>query len=155
MSTHENFLNFFQQFNLWCLEHGTWYHCKKSKLLHCALTQCSALTQSNRKSSVFLHWLSISERGYHIQVKILLILRQSWSYLFLLTPLIQGEGGGDYLSFDSIYTATAIPFIYSFSGNCAPQPQFPHACVCERFIYSLDRSTYFLQQKRQTHRTNI
>ncbi len=25
-------------------------------------------------------------------------------------------------------TATAIPFIYSFSGNCTPQPQFPHSC---------------------------
>jgi hypothetical protein len=33
-------------------------------------------------------------------------------------------------------TATKIPFVYSFSGNCAaPQPQFPHSCVSERFIY--------------------
>jgi hypothetical protein len=23
-----------------------------------------------------------------------------------------------------------------------PQSQFPHSCVCERFIYSHDRSTY-------------
>jgi hypothetical protein len=43
-----------------------------------------------------------------------------------------------------------IPFL----GIARPQPQFPHSCVCERFIYSQDRSTYFLQQKRQTHRGN-
>jgi hypothetical protein len=36
-----------------------------------------------------------------------------------------------------------------FSGNCAPQSQFPHSCVCERFTYSQDRSTYFLQKNRQ------
>jgi hypothetical protein len=41
-----------------------------------------------------------------------------------------------------------IPFL----GIARPQPQFPHSCVCERFIYSQDWSTYFLQQKRQTHR---
>jgi hypothetical protein len=28
-------------------------------------------------------------------------------------------------------------------------PQFPHSCVCERFMYSQNRSTYFLQQNRQ------
>ncbi len=44
-----------------------------------------------------------------------------------------------------------IPFL----GIARPQPQFPHSCVCERFIYSQNRSTYFLQQKRQTHRGNI
>jgi hypothetical protein len=44
-----------------------------------------------------------------------------------------------------------IPFL----GIAWPQPQFPHSCVCERFIYSQDRSTYFLQQKRPTHRGNI
>ncbi len=44
-----------------------------------------------------------------------------------------------------------IPFL----GIAWPQPQFPHSCVCERFIYSQDQSTYFLQQKRQTHRGNI
>ncbi len=44
-----------------------------------------------------------------------------------------------------------IPFL----GIARPQPQFPHSCVCERFIYSQDRSTYFLQQKIQTHRGNI
>jgi hypothetical protein len=44
-----------------------------------------------------------------------------------------------------------IPFL----GIARPQPQFPHSCVCERFIYSQDWSTYFLQQKRQTHRENI
>jgi hypothetical protein len=40
-------------------------------------------------------------------------------------------------------------------GIARPQPQFPHSCVCERFIYSQDRSTYFIQQKWQTLRGNI
>jgi hypothetical protein len=53
-------------------------------------------------------------------------------------------------------TATAIPFIYSipFLGIARPQPQFPHSCVFERFIYSQDQSTYLLQQNWQTHRGN-
>jgi hypothetical protein len=34
-------------------------------------------------------------------------------------------------------------------------PKFPHSCVCERFIFSHDRSTYFLQQNMQTDRGNI
>jgi hypothetical protein len=42
-----------------------------------------------------------------------------------------------------------------FPGIARPQPQFPHSCVFERFIYSQDQSTYFLQQNRQTHRGNI
>jgi hypothetical protein len=37
-----------------------------------------------------------------------------------------------------------------FQGIARPQPQFPHSCVCERFIWSQYRSTYFLQQNRQT-----
>ncbi len=28
-------------------------------------------------------------------------------------------------------------------GTARPQSRFSHACVCERFIYSRDRSTYF------------
>jgi hypothetical protein len=32
-----------------------------------------------------------------------------------------------------------IPFL----GIARPQSQFPHLCVCERFIYSQDWSTYF------------
>ncbi len=28
-------------------------------------------------------------------------------------------------------------------GTARPQSQFPHSCVCEQFIYSHDRSTYF------------
>ncbi len=44
-----------------------------------------------------------------------------------------------------------IPFL----GIARPQTQFPHSCVFERFIYSQDQSTYFLQQNRQTHRGNI
>jgi hypothetical protein len=46
-----------------------------------------------------------------------------------------------------------IPFL----GIARPQPQFPHSCVLERFIYSHDQPTYFLQQnrQRQTHRGSI
>ncbi len=44
-----------------------------------------------------------------------------------------------------------IPFL----GIARPQPQLPHSCVFERFIYSQDQSTYFLQQNRPTHRGNI
>ncbi len=45
--------------------------------------------------------------------------------------------------------------MYSFSGNSAASAQFPHSCVYERFIQSQDRSTYFLQQNRQTDPGNI
>ncbi len=37
-------------------------------------------------------------------------------------------------------------FCIPFLGIARPQSQFPHLCVCDRFIYSRDRSTYFLQQ---------
>ncbi len=36
-----------------------------------------------------------------------------------------------------------------------PPTNSAHSCVCERFIYSQDRPTYFLQQKRQTHHLGI
>ncbi len=32
---------------------------------------------------------------------------------------------------------------FSFLGTALPQSQFPHLCVCERFIYPQDWSTYF------------
>ncbi len=43
----------------------------------------------------------------------------------------------------------------SFLGIARPQSQFPHSCVCERFVYSQDRSTYFLQKNRQIEGGNI
>jgi hypothetical protein len=37
-----------------------------------------------------------------------------------------------------------IQFESSQKRNCvAPQFQFPHSCICERFIYFYDWSTYF------------
>ncbi len=54
-----------------------------------------------------------------------------------------------------IYTATKISFMYSFLGIARPRSQFPQPCVCERFIYSQDRFTYFLQQNRQIEFWNI
>jgi hypothetical protein len=47
--------------------------------------------------------------------------------------------------------------MYSFFWNLRGlmQSQFSHSCVCERFIYSHDRSTYFLQQNSQTDHGNI
>ncbi len=36
-------------------------------------------------------------------------------------------------------------YIY-FLGIARPQSQCPHSCVCERFLYSQHRCTYFLQQ---------
>jgi hypothetical protein len=47
------------------------------------------------------------------------------------------------------YTATAIPFYIPFLGIARPQPQFPHSCVLERFIYSQDQSTYVFPPAEQ------
>jgi hypothetical protein len=47
-----------------------------------------------------------------------------------------------------------IPFL----GIARPQSQFPHLCVCERFIYSQDQFISLhisLQQNRQTDPGNI
>ncbi len=44
-----------------------------------------------------------------------------------------------------------IPFL----GIAQPQSQFRHSCVCERFIYFQDRSTYILAAERQTNPGNI
>ncbi len=49
----------------------------------------------------------------------------------------------DFLS--GVSTATKILFMYFGNlGISRPQSQFPHSCVCERFLYSQYCSTYFL-----------
>jgi hypothetical protein len=45
-----------------------------------------------------------------------------------------------------------IPFL---GTACAASVLIPHLWVCERFIYFLDRTTYFLQQNRQINGGNI
>jgi hypothetical protein len=45
---------------------------------------------------------------------------------------------------------------YSQKRNCwPPQSQFPHSCVCERFIYSQDRSAYSAAGNMWTEPRNI
>ncbi len=36
-----------------------------------------------------------------------------------------------------------------------PCSQFPHSCICERFIYSQYRSPFFLQHNRKTDSGNM
>jgi hypothetical protein len=38
-------------------------------------------------------------------------------------------------------------FCIPFPGIAQPHYRFPHSCVCERFIYSHDRSAYSAAQK--------
>jgi hypothetical protein len=40
-------------------------------------------------------------------------------------------------------------------GIAQPQSEFLHSCVCELFMYSQDRSTFFRQQNRQINRGNL
>jgi hypothetical protein len=40
-------------------------------------------------------------------------------------------------------------YVFPFLGIARPHSQFPHSCVCEKFIYSQDWSTYFLPHNRQ------
>ncbi len=40
-------------------------------------------------------------------------------------------------------------------GIARPQSQFPHSCVCEQWVYSQDRSTYFPVANWQTDCGNI
>ncbi len=53
------------------------------------------------------------------------------------------------------YTERKSHLCVRFLGIARPQSQFPHSCFCVRFIYSQDRSAYFLQQNRQINRGNI
>jgi hypothetical protein len=48
-----------------------------------------------------------------------------------------------------VYTATAIRFIYSFSGNSAASATISTFMCLWAIIYSQDQSTYFLQQNGQ------
>ncbi len=46
-------------------------------------------------------------------------------------------------------------YVFHFLGIARHQCQFPTSCVCGRFMYSQDGSTYLLRQNRQTGRGNI
>jgi hypothetical protein len=51
------------------------------------------------------------------------------------------------LYFFLMHNATKIRLSIPFLGIARPQSQFPHSCVCERFIYSQDRGPHiWLQQ---------
>jgi hypothetical protein len=43
----------------------------------------------------------------------------------------------------------------SRKGIARPKSQFPHSCVCERFIYSQDQSTYFPAAEQADHIVGI
>jgi hypothetical protein len=51
----------------------------------------------------------------------------------------------NYLS--SVSTARKIRFMYSQKLNYRPRSEFPHSCICERFIYYNDWSAYFAAAK--------
>jgi hypothetical protein len=55
------------------------------------------------------------------------------------------------------HTATKIPFMFTFSGNCAASvPISTFMCLWAIIhVYYQDGSTYFLQQNRQIYRGNI
>jgi hypothetical protein len=57
----------------------------------------------------------------------------------------------------TVHTATKFPFIYSFSGTCAASVPIStlNVSVSDFYIYSQDRSTYFLQQNRKTNQGYI
>ncbi len=52
--------------------------------------------------------------------------------------------------FQSFHTVRKIPFMYCISllGIARLQSKFPHSLVCERFIYSQERSTCFPAAKQ-------
>jgi hypothetical protein len=57
--------------------------------------------------------------------------------------------------FSSLHCNRKSHLCIPFMGIARPQSQFPHLCICEQYIYSQDRSTYFLQQNRRIIRGNI
>jgi hypothetical protein len=103
----------------------------------------------------------------HLQVKQVKQLRpQELSEFIFLTGCSRPRGG--YKSsgnMDSNNLLSSFPhdgtlqrkshLCINFLGVARIQSQFPHSCVCERFLYSQDRSTYFQEQNRQIDRGNI
>ncbi len=87
-----------------------------------------------------------SEAKFLLQFQILLPKRK-WGRTLVYVMIHRGDLAE--------YTATKIPLCILIMRILRPQSQFPHSCVCERFIYSQDQSTYFLQQNRQINHENI
>jgi hypothetical protein len=82
-----------------------------------------------------------------------LMFHHEWSSAVPLTRILKQFGLKSHNNNSTLQRQFRL--YISFLGIARPQPQFPHSCVFERFIYSQDQFTYFLQQNRQTHRGNI
>jgi hypothetical protein len=68
-------------------------------------------------------------------------------------PPVKEETRSFFLSSFFLHCNENPIYVFPFWKLRGPQSQFSHSCVCERFIYPQDQSTYFLQQNRQNNRS--